>query len=195
MRTDRLRAARQGGATIVELIIFIVIVSVGLAGILSMLNIAVWHSADPMIRKQVIASAEALLEEVTLQPFTYCDPDDTNVSWSNAADTLAGNCATTAEAVGAEAGETRYADPRFDNVNDYGGFAMAGIRDLGNNAVAGLGAYNASVSVANAGTAFNAVNGTAYANDAVLRIDVTVSRGTESVILTGYRFRHSPNAP
>jgi MSHA pilin protein MshD len=185
----------ERGATIVELIIFIVIVSVGLAGILSVLNVTVWHSADPMVRKQVIASAEALMEEVTLQPYTYCDPDDTNVAWANAGDTAAGNCTATAEAVGAEGGETRYADPRYDNVNDYHGFSMVGIRDITNTAIASLAGYTANVSVANAGTAFNAVNGTAYANDAVLRVDVTVSRGAETVTLTSYRFRYAPNAP
>ena len=34
-----------------------------------------------------------------------------------------GACAATVESIGPE-GETRYANPRFDNVNDYQGFCM-----------------------------------------------------------------------
>lgn len=199
-------ARRQRGLTMVELIIFIVVVSVGIAGIMSVFNLTVRHSADPMIRKQAIAIAEALMEEVALQPFTYCDPGDDHLTTANSAvvGVALDQCATVAEAVGPEAGETRYLDPRFNNVNDYAGFdtnvtvgvpdGLTGIHDLAGAQVAALAGYRAQVAVANAGAAFNAVNGTGYADDAVLRIDVTVSRGNESVTLTSYRFRYAPNA-
>ncbi|MCE9569660.1 MAG: type II secretion system GspH family protein, partial [Rhodocyclales bacterium] len=42
---------RQHGLTLIELIVFIVIVSVALAGVLSVLNLTARSSADPMIRK------------------------------------------------------------------------------------------------------------------------------------------------
>jgi MSHA pilin protein MshD len=191
--------AGQRGLTLIELIVFIVIVSVALAGVLTVLNFTVLHSADPMVRKQALSVAEALMDEVTLQSYTYCDPTDATVTTANAADTLAGNCTTTAEAVGPEAGQTRYSTSTpFNNVNDYNGFSMAGIRDLSppaGTAIANLSGYTATVAVANAGTTFNAANGTAYANDAVARIDVTVSKGAESITLTSYRFRYAPNSP
>jgi MSHA pilin protein MshD len=63
----------QRGFTLVELIIFIVVVSVGLAGILTVMNTVVKSSADPMVRKQAMALAESILEEVVLK--AYCDPD------------------------------------------------------------------------------------------------------------------------
>jgi Tfp pilus assembly protein PilV len=66
----------ERGITLVELIVFIVIVSTAVAGVLMTLDISNRSSADPMIQKQALAVAEALLEEVQLQPFTYCDPDD-----------------------------------------------------------------------------------------------------------------------
>ena len=71
---------RQLGISLIELIMFMVIVSVGLVGILSVMNITSRASADPMLRKQAIAIAESLLEEITLQPFTFCDPDDANAA-------------------------------------------------------------------------------------------------------------------
>ena len=67
---------RPLGLSLVELIVFIVIVSAALAGIIGVMSITTRSSADPLIRKQALAIAEAFLEEVLLQPFTYCDPDD-----------------------------------------------------------------------------------------------------------------------
>ena len=62
--------AWQRGFTLLELIIFIVVVSAGLAGILSVMNTVVKSSADPMLRKQSIAIAESMLEEVLLKDYT-----------------------------------------------------------------------------------------------------------------------------
>lgn len=67
------RYARQCGITLIELIVFIVIVSVALSGVLSVLNITVKSSADPLQPKQALAIAEGMLEEVLLKG--YCDPD------------------------------------------------------------------------------------------------------------------------
>ena len=64
------------GLSLVELIVFIVIVSASVAGIIGVITVTTRSSADPMIHKQALAIAEAMLEEVQLQPFTYCDPDD-----------------------------------------------------------------------------------------------------------------------
>ncbi|HLA35693.1 MAG TPA: type II secretion system protein [Rhodocyclaceae bacterium] len=61
--------SRQRGLTLIELIMFIVIVGVGLAGILSVMNIAVRSSADPMVNKQALAMADAVLEEIMTKAF------------------------------------------------------------------------------------------------------------------------------
>lgn len=175
---------RQSGVSLIELIIFIVIVSTAVAGVLSVMNVTTQHSADPMLRKQAQAIAESLLEEIELQPFTYCDPDDANATTA----TSATGCATTPEAMGPELGETRYSTPQFDNVNDYSSFTMTGINDITNTPVAGLAGYTASVAMTQDGASFG------LATDAVLKIDVTVTAGNESLTLTGYRFRYAPNA-
>ena len=73
-------AARQKGITLIELIVFMVIVGVAMTGIISSINFNVRHSADPVVKKQALAIAEALLEEIELMPFTICDPDDPNVT-------------------------------------------------------------------------------------------------------------------
>lgn len=112
---------RQAGISLVELIVFIVIVSVGIVGILSVMNITTQHSADPMARKQALAAAESLIEEILLKDFA--DPD------------------------GSEAGETR---PTFDDVDDYHLYSTTGIQDIDGNAIGALADYNVAVTVAGA---------------------------------------------
>ena len=63
------------GFTLVEVIIFIVVVGAALAGILAVTNTAVKSSADPMIRKQAMALADSILEEILQKEFS--DPDAT----------------------------------------------------------------------------------------------------------------------
>lgn len=176
--------------TFVELIFFIVIVGIGVAAILLVYTTTVRSSSDPMVRKQLLSVAEALLEEVELMPFTYCDPDDAHAATatSSAIDAMdPAKCAATAEALGPE-GETRYsAAAPYDNVNDYHGFSMSGIRDITNTAIGGLGGYNASVAIASGGLGIGAAD--------VLRITVTVTGPDgDSIVLDGYRTRHAPTA-
>ncbi|AAZ96709.1 hypothetical protein Tbd_0756 [Thiobacillus denitrificans ATCC 25259] len=174
------------GVSLIELLVFIVVVGIAVTGVLALYGLNVRTSGDPMVRKQALAIAESLLEEVLAKPFTYCDPDDANVE--TAAD--ASGCATTPEGPGPEdASETRHANlTPFDNVNDYDGFAMTGIVDLAGNSVAGLDAYSARVAVQPAG-AFHGIP----AGETLL-VTVTVSGpGNQTVSLSGYRTRHAPN--
>jgi MSHA pilin protein MshD len=167
----------QRGLTLVELIVFIVIVGVALAGVLTVLNHTTRHSADPMLRKQALTIAEALLEEVMLQPFTWCDPDDA------AAATTTGyaGCTTSENNLAAEAGEGRATATPLDNVNDYNGVSATT-----NIAGGGSAPYTATVSVAQ-----SSLNG--IAADASLLITVSVTAGGETIELQGYRTRYSPN--
>ncbi|MBS1170048.1 MAG: hypothetical protein H6R01_966 [Burkholderiaceae bacterium] len=178
---------RQAGLTLVEVIMFLIILSVGVAGLMGVMNTMLKSSADPMLRKQALAIAESLLEEIELQPFTYCDPDDANAATATVAAVGANGCATTVQGIGPTAGETRYSETdRFDNVGDYGGFKMTGINDLTNTPIGRLGGYNAEVKI-------EAVATGGVAADDVLRIDVTVTPpGSDAITLTGYRFRYAP---
>ena len=174
------------GLSLIELIVFIVVLSAALAGVLQVFTQATTGSADPAVRRQALAIAQSLLEEAQLMPFTYCDGDDANVAIA----TSSAGCAGAADAIGAEAGEGRYATPQFDHVNDLDGYAMAaGIVDITNTPVAGLAAYSASVRVAAA-----ALGDITAASGEALRITVTVSGpGGVSLSVAGYRSRHAPN--
>lgn len=179
-------AASAHGLSLVELLIFIVVVGAALAGVLRVFTQATAAGADPLLRRQALAIAESLLEEIELMPFTWCDADDANVESA----TGSAGCASLPDGIGAEAGEGRHATPQFDHVDDYHGYAMNGIVDLTGSAVAGLSGYSASVAVAAA--ALGSI--TAGSGDA-LRITVTVTGpGNTTVSLDGYRTRHAPNS-
>ena len=184
---------RQKGISLIELIMFIVVVSVGIAGILSVMNMTTKASADPLLRKQALAIAESLLEEIELQPSTFCDPDDPLAAVATGAAVDAPGVpgctgAATIQGITPQAGENRYVAPLFDNVGDYNGFSMTGIRDIGNIPITGLGAYQASVAIAQVGASF------ALPAAAALQIDVRVVAGNTDITLTGYRFRYAPTA-
>ncbi|MDP1527275.1 MAG: prepilin-type N-terminal cleavage/methylation domain-containing protein [Rhodocyclaceae bacterium] len=62
----------QQGMTLIEVIVFIVIVGVGLAGVLASLNLSVRHSADPLQPKQALVIAESVLSQVLAK--SYANP-------------------------------------------------------------------------------------------------------------------------
>ncbi|MEI7456483.1 MAG: hypothetical protein WCK93_07125 [Nitrosomonadales bacterium] len=111
----------QSGASLIELIMFIVIVSSALAGIMVVMNQTSKGSADPMLRKQAMAVAYSLLEEIELQDFIPASGVPSSPV------TLANRTST-------------------HIVSDYNGFSMAGIYSLSASSV--LPNYNASVLVA-----------------------------------------------
>lgn len=168
----RLLRRRQGGLTLVELVVFIVIISVALAGVLVTFDTVVRSSADPMVSRQLQAVAEAMLEEVLLQNFK--DPDDP----------------TSPADVGKEASRALY-----DDVDDYIDFdsGAAGITYPDGTSVNNLGGYRVSVKVESPASAWGATNPVPTAG--VKLITVTASRAGQSFALSGYRTPDSDQTP
>jgi|SRR5581483_3467303 len=195
----QLRASRCHGLTLIELIIFIMIVSVALLGTLLAMNTTVRKSSDPLVQKQALAVAEGLLEEVELMPFTYCDPDDANVTTARTATVNASDptqCQSSVEGLGPEAGESRYSTAQpFDNVSDYHGFdtntaTPSGVRDV-SGTLSGLPAYRAAVQVVAV-----SLGNASFTTTAAYLITVTVTApGGTQVALQGYRTRYAPRSP
>lgn len=109
---------RQAGTTLIELIIAIVIISIAASAILMALTTNITYSADPMIRHQAVAIAEAYLEEITLRSFA--DPDGVDGEGSRGL---------------------------YDDVDDYNGLVDNGARNQFNAAIADLSDYTVSVAV------------------------------------------------
>jgi MSHA pilin protein MshD len=180
---------RERGFSLIETVIFIVVLGIGIAGLAILYNQLTLASVDPLVRKQAVAIANSLMEEIQLRPFTFCDPDDPLVF------TVASpaGCGTP-EVIGAEGAETRYGPTYFDNVSDYAAFPgmFGSIQDVTGNTVTGLTGYTAQVAIVAAGGNFPA----AVPADEALRITVTVAGPANTqVVLQGYRLRYAPNSP
>jgi MSHA pilin protein MshD len=192
---------RQRGVSLVELIMFIVIVSVAVIGIVNVMNLTASMSADPVKHKQALAIAETLLEEVQMAHFTFCDGLDGQ--GENALSAVVGadgvGCsAGLLEAVGQEAGGV---GRPFDNVNDYVsafGAATAAFQNgtflADANGSALPAGFTATVTLTPTDTLGGIVSGSASAAMEVLRITVIVSYDNKSLTLDGYRTRYAPRS-
>ncbi|KQQ40325.1 hypothetical protein ASF61_06025 [Duganella sp. Leaf126] len=203
---------RARGVTIIELILFMVIVGVAAAGVIGVLNLNSTASADPLRRKQALMIAEALMEEVQLARFTYCASSD-----PNAVDATTQAACNTPVQVGVRAaGATR----PYGNVAEYATvagqpqatFAVNNVdRDISGNpfGVDGTGATMGNTSLAPItstvtlnyvgaqaplGPAGSALTSSASALN-VLQITIITTYGSgagDFVRLDGYRTRYAP---
>lgn len=107
---------RSDGFTLIEMVIAIVIIGVGLAGVLTAFTTTVRSSADTLIYKQMLAVAEGMLEEILLKPYAVGTGAITNCDRSQA-----------------------------DDIFDYGGYTNQPVCDIDGTAVAGLADYRVTV--------------------------------------------------
>ncbi len=178
---------RSSGFTLVEMIVAMVIISVVVAGLVPLVGL-VKNSADPMITKQAESIAEALMDEVRLAGFTWCDPADANFATAGSA----AGCASVAEGIGPESGNVR----PYDNVNDYNVFCatpMATITNMTGTADVGLNGFTAKICVSPYALDLSTAAGDIKTAPA-LKIDITVAKGSTSFTLSGWRTRYAPNA-
>jgi MSHA pilin protein MshD len=111
------------GFTMIEMIIAIVIIGVGIAGVMTAFQTVSRNNADPLVRKQLLAIAEEIMEEIQLKP--YSDPQS--------------------DAYAAPSGNARVA---FDDIGDYHGYATSGaIYNIDGTAIASLSGFSMSITV------------------------------------------------
>jgi MSHA pilin protein MshD len=197
----------QRGVTMIELILFIVIVGVAVGGIITVMNLTTRGSVDPVRRKQALIIAEGLLEEVELAKFSYCDPADPAADDRDNT-TSAAACAVAPERWGQATPESTDTGRPYDNINDYvtapdtwtNAFNNAAGKLVdANGAELGVTGYSARLKIIP--VSLNGVgnelasppNQNNTADTDVLRIIVEVQYDGESVTLDGYRVRYAPN--
>ena len=148
---------QETGVSLIEVIIFIVVVTIAVLGILQVFALNTQQSADPMMRKQALAIAEAMLEEVEFRDFD-------NPTGGFAGPYTVANRAS------------------FDDVLDYNNFSMTGIMALDGTPVAGLANYRVTVAVVNAPLGSIAAAG----ESRLITVTVTDPRNNV-LSLSGYR--------
>ena len=169
------RTDRNVGATLVELVVSIVVISIGVAGILLVMNRNVSSSADPVVQHQAVAIAEAYLEEILTQDF--CDPDNATPCTPPNAPGSAG-----CQVCPAKEGSRNL----YDNVCDYNNTNDSPPVSLnqGSAPINSLTGYTVGVKV----FPDDALNGLAGNQCQLLRADVTVAGpGGVTYTLSGYR--------
>lgn len=177
---------KASGFSLIELIIAIVILSIGVTAFITLIVNTTKNSVDPQIRQQANAIAQSYMEEIMLNQF--CEPDfdpdgdgltecsSINVGegcTESACDAGSTNtCGGANAAGGPEAGRAV-----FDDVCDYNGLTDVGAKDqTGVGVIAGLEAYTVNVTV-NDGAAIN-LNGLTGDKGQVVRIDVSVTHSS-----------------
>jgi len=170
------QARRQAGVTLVEVIMFILIVSIALTAVVNLLALTTAGSGDPLIRRQSLAIGESLVQEIDAVPYRQKDPY--NPTGPN-------------DGIGPEAGETRAGTVLpFDNPNDYSGYSESGIVTPDGTAIAGLSSYSASVLAAQQSVG----SGTALvpASDGLLVTVTVTSPSGEPVSIASFRAMYAP---
>lgn len=149
------------GFTLVELLVAIVIISIGLVGLLTLVLNTTRHSVDPMIQQQAYAIARSHMEEILTQPF--CDPDSPNCPAS---------CSSCSDCNAVESSRDL-----FDAVCDYDMSSLVNgtVRDFNGNTVTGLEDYNVTVTVLDSGTKLGLTAGSE-----ILEINVNITHDSFS---------------
>lgn len=122
----------QSGVTLIETIVFIVVISIALMALLKVFNQSVMQSVDPAIRIQALERGQALLDDILARRFDENTPaGGVPACGSSAGSACAG--------ISADAG--------FDDVGDYHGFSQS----------FGVG-FSAAVTVTQAGSELGLAN-------------------------------------
>ena len=199
---------RETGFTLIETVVFIIVVSVGLTGVVLMFTQTAGNSHEPLLREKALTVAKATMDEICSRRWdentplgggcvetasaacsTYCGGlDDAQCVASKCQLVGPGNCQPSASVSadpppGPETGETRQ---NFDDVDDYKGLDVAPPEDDEGNELSGYdGDYRVTASVEKPATAWNGIP----AED-VRRIIVTVAYDGGRIRLSSYRVNY-----
>lgn len=201
---------KQKGFTLIEVLVFIIVVSIGLTGIVTLYTTNIKNSAAPLIRERTLIIAHAYMDEIISKQWDensplgggcvdtdgdpaittdsctqYCSAfTDTQCERSKCTLTSPGNCeapALISSALGPEEGTTNR--PLWDDIDDYAGYSSSPPQTLDGSSLPSYTGYTASVSVTQPASSWQGIP----AVD-VRRISVTVSNPLgESLTLVSYR--------
>ena len=185
---------RQRGLTLIELVTSMTIVAVAAAGLILLMRATVGQSADPMIEQQANAIAQAYLEEASMKSF--CDPDfdadaDPATPLDCPVDCALSVCDPGGCRIAGQGSVNEGARALYDDVCDYDGLSDAGAVDQTGAALAGLGTYDVTVVVDDAGVTLGAPGLSDLDSDVgqVVRINVRVAHPSmdSDVVMSAYK--------
>ena len=156
--------SEQRGFTLIEMVVFLVVISIGLGALLAVYNQSLVNSVDPIVRVKMLEIAQSQLDEVAARKYDENTPTG-RVPACGSAETDAQPCS-----FGLDPGENLTVAASLDDVDDF------------HNYTATVSGYNSAVTVALAGVDLS------LASDRAKRITVTVTAPTgDSLTLSSYR--------
>ena len=167
---------RQGGFTLIEVVVAIVVVGVAVAGLASLFVSSAGHSHEPYLRERALAVANAFMDEILNKRW-----DENTPLGGGCVNTGSAACASGPAPAGIGTEETTRA--AYDDIDDYNAIVnQTPPQDADANAMPGYDGYSVSVNVTQPG----AWNGVAGVDVKRIVVSVTASAG-ETVSLTAYR--------
>ncbi len=154
---------RMRGATLIELVITIIVISLAMTAVLSAFSGSMGRSADPLWRNKALKLAQLYLDEITTRKF-----DETTPLGGTPASTSV-NCA----ALGPDAGETQRS--LYDDVDDYHNLDDASAMNQKGALLAGYTDYRVQVSITCAGASVGAA-----ANSQVKQVMIAITAPGQS---------------
>ncbi len=152
---------RFKGFSLVELLVFMVVLSIALMVLLGTANFALTHSADPAIQARLISLGQAQLDEIIARKYAENTP-----TGGVPACGLGSGCT----AIGIDSGESLSRSSSLDDVDDFHGYNDSPFTG-----------YTRRVEVVFAGTDLGLPAAEAK------KVTVTVSTGSQTIVLATYR--------
>jgi MSHA pilin protein MshD len=163
-------AAHQRGATLIELIITIVIISVAIAGVVGAFSLIAGRSADPLNQTRAVSLAQLYMDEILAR--RYADASPNGGGSVGGADTDCGS-------PGPDGTETR---STFDDVDDYHNLQDRPPENGEEQALTGYDGFGVEVSVSCDGGAVD------LGSQQAKRIDVVITDpSSQTYLFTAFR--------
>lgn len=156
----------QRGATLVELVITIVVISIAIAGVVGAFALIAGRSADPLHHTRAVELAQLYMDEIITKKYDDATPQGGVPRYS-------GGCN-----IGPDGGETR---STYDDVDDYHGTADSPPRSA-EGALTGYDGFTVAVTVTCAGDEVDLPSSEAKRID----LDITAP-GNQSFAYSAYR--------
>jgi len=183
------RRPRQGGFSLIEMVVTIVVMAVVLGGVALVFYDTVRKSPEPLLNIRAAALGQAYLDEILTKRYDEHSGQG-GIPRCNSSDAGAQPCSAT---LGPDASPTNAANPEsrteFDDVDDYNGLDESPPVDALGNVRTGYAGYRVRVKVAYAGTGANGL-GLANLQDAKLITVTVTSPMGDDMVFSAYRVNY-----
>ncbi|WP_322567453.1 type IV pilus modification PilV family protein [Thiohalophilus sp.] len=141
----------EAGFTLVEMVVFIVVLAVGLSGVVLVINRTLLDAPEALVNTRAMEIAQLYLDEIGAKKYD----ENTPQGGLPPCDSPDGDACTAEASFGPEGSESR---DLFDDVDDYHNPAFQTAADADNNPLPNYSDYDVGVTISYAGTELGLAN-------------------------------------